>query len=90
MGKQFKILWPVAIFLVLPPAFLLSRTRLIKFEHLSVEDGLSSCQVDCIFQDRQGFLWFGTERGLNKYDGYGVKFYRYDWRAYLCSLLSPI
>ena len=40
------------------------------FEHLSVEDGLSNNSVNCILQDREGFMWFGTNDGLNKYDGY--------------------
>src|SRR5919202_3918587 len=41
-----------------------------QFEHLSVKDGLSHNSVNCILQDREGFLWFGTNDGLNKYDGY--------------------
>ncbi|WP_338873788.1 two-component regulator propeller domain-containing protein [Spirosoma sp. SC4-14] len=40
------------------------------FEHLSVKDGLSNNSVNCILQDREGFMWFGTNDGLNKYDGY--------------------
>jgi len=39
------------------------------FEHLSVEQGLSQSTVRSILQDRKGFLWFGTESGLNRYDG---------------------
>ncbi|GHV59181.1 hybrid sensor histidine kinase/response regulator [Bacteroidia bacterium] len=42
----------------------------IHFEHLSVKDGLSQISVMSIFQDKDGFLWFGTRNGLNKYDGY--------------------
>lgn len=40
------------------------------FDHLSVEDGLSNNSVNCLLQDREGFMWFGTNDGLNKYDGY--------------------
>ena len=40
------------------------------FEHLSVEDGLSNNSVNCILQDRKGFMWFGTNDGLNRYDGH--------------------
>ena len=39
------------------------------FDHLSVNDGLSNNSVLCILQDREGFMWFGTDDGLNKYDG---------------------
>lgn len=40
-----------------------------QFEHLSVDDGLSSNYVTSILQDREGYMWFGTGDGLNKYDG---------------------
>jgi ligand-binding sensor domain-containing protein len=50
----------------------------IKFNHLSVEDGLSQSSVTCILQDKKGFLWFGTQDGLNKYDGYNFKIFKND------------
>lgn len=42
----------------------------IKFNHHSVDQGLSHSSVLSILQDNQGFMWIGTEDGLNKYDGY--------------------
>jgi ligand-binding sensor domain-containing protein/serine phosphatase RsbU (regulator of sigma subunit) len=42
----------------------------IQFEHLSMKDGLSMNPVMAITQDKNGFLWFGTQDGLNKFDGY--------------------
>ncbi len=51
-------------------------TREIDFEHITVRDGLSQNSVYCILQDHKGFLWFGTEDGLNKYDGYEFLEYR--------------
>jgi hypothetical protein len=48
------------------------------FEHLSLEDGLSQSSVRVILQDRRGFLWFGTEDGLNRYDGYTFKVFKPD------------
>ena len=48
------------------------------FENLSVDKGLSDSVVTCMLQDRKGFLWIGTENGLNKYDGYRFKRYRHD------------
>jgi len=47
-----------------------------RFDHLSVEDGLSHNSVNVIFQDKSGFLWFGTEDGLNRYDGYTFKTFK--------------
>ncbi len=49
---------------------LFSQRSNIKFKHLSIQDGLSQSTVNCIFQDEQGFMWFGTQDGLNKYDGF--------------------
>ncbi len=45
------------------------------FEHLGTDDGLSQNDVNCIYQDNQGLLWFGTHDGLNRYDGYNFKVY---------------
>jgi ligand-binding sensor domain-containing protein/signal transduction histidine kinase len=50
----------------------------LRFDHLSIEQGLSQSSVWTIFQDSRGFLWFGTEDGLNRYDGYAFKTYKPD------------
>lgn len=45
------------------------------FHHLSTNEGLSNSNVRTILKDSYGFLWIGTESGLNRYDGYGFKVY---------------
>lgn len=45
----------------------------IYFNHLTTEDGLSLNAVTKIMQDSQGYLWFGTYQGLDRYDGYIFK-----------------
>lgn len=50
----------------------------LKIEYLSIEHGLSQNTVRSILQDSKGFLWFSTEDGLNRYDGYRLKIYRHD------------
>ena len=50
----------------------------IKFEHLTVEDGLSNNIVFSVLQDRQGFIWIGTKNGLSKYDGNEFTVYTHD------------
>ncbi|RZJ56183.1 MAG: hypothetical protein EOO44_00395 [Flavobacterium sp.] len=45
------------------------------FHHLRTNDGLSNSTVKSILKDNYGFLWIGTESGLNRYDGYGFKVY---------------
>jgi len=54
-----------------------SQTQDIKFEHITTEDGLSSNVVYHILQDRKGFMWFATNDGLCRYDGYSIKEYKY-------------
>ena len=46
------------------------------FSKLSVEHGLSSVTVTSILRDSRGYLWAGTEDGLNRYNGYDFKIYR--------------
>ncbi len=50
----------------------------IKFERISIEQGLSQSSISCILQDSQGFMWFGTGDGLNRYDGYEFTVYKHD------------
>ena len=50
----------------------------IRFGNISEDDGLSNNQVQAILQDTNGFLWFGTQDGLNKYNGYEFTIYRHD------------
>jgi signal transduction histidine kinase/ligand-binding sensor domain-containing protein/DNA-binding response OmpR family regulator len=46
------------------------------FARLDNTHGLSNNQIDCIFKDSRGFMWIGTNFGLNRYDGYNVKVYQ--------------
>lgn len=50
----------------------------MRFDHLTVMNGLSENSVWAIHEDRQGFLWFGTQEGLNQYDGYDFTVYKAD------------
>lgn len=50
----------------------------IHFTHLSHDDGLSNNTVFSMVQDHQGFMWFGTPDGLNKYDGFDFKVFQND------------
>ncbi|MGD2148941.1 MAG: two-component regulator propeller domain-containing protein, partial [Anaerolineae bacterium] len=49
----------------------------IRFERISLAEGLSQSVVMSILQDRRGFMWFCTQDGLNRYDGYVFKEYRH-------------
>ncbi|MDM8550663.1 two-component regulator propeller domain-containing protein [Desulfobacterales bacterium HSG2] len=52
--------------------------KFIKFDHLTTENGLSNDSVWGMTQDSDGFMWFGTFDGLNRYDGSDIKVFRHD------------
>ncbi len=64
----FHCVWP-----------LLVQSQNLQYNHqfISVEDGLSHREVQCVFQDREGVIWVGTRFGLNRFDGYQFK----NWQA---------
>lgn len=49
----------------------------LSFRHYDVTDGLSENTVNCISQDHRGFMWFGTNNGLNRFDGTSFKVYNF-------------
>ena len=49
----------------------------VKFSGLTINNGLSQSNVKCILKDREGYMWFSTDDGLNKYDGYNFTVYRH-------------
>jgi signal transduction histidine kinase/ligand-binding sensor domain-containing protein/CheY-like chemotaxis protein len=56
----------------------LAETPNIRFTSLSLEDGLSQATVTAVVQDPAGFMWFGTQDGLNRYDGYQFVQFKHD------------
>ena len=54
---------------------LLAQTERVNSHHFTMRDGLSHDYVLCVLQDSQGFLWVGTESGLNQFDGHSFKNY---------------
>ncbi|MGX5690639.1 hybrid sensor histidine kinase/response regulator transcription factor [Arcticibacter tournemirensis] len=72
-------LYPFILFCV--PLLLYKETKAqslqYQFSALNISQGLSHNQVNCIFKDRKGFMWFGTMSGLNRFDGYTFKVFRH-------------
>ena len=63
-----------SVFYLLSSVFGISQDA--KFVRIGSEQGLSQASVNCILQDSKGYMWFGTQDGLNKYDGYDIKVYK--------------
>ncbi|PCJ88194.1 MAG: hypothetical protein COA57_03700 [Flavobacteriales bacterium] len=53
--------------------FAFGQNDFIRFDRISIKNGLSQSTVNCILQDAKGFMWFGTQDGLNRFDGYRFK-----------------
>jgi signal transduction histidine kinase/ligand-binding sensor domain-containing protein/CheY-like chemotaxis protein/AraC-like DNA-binding protein len=70
-----------ALLLFLLTQFILNQVNAqntqFRFSHLDINAGLSHNQVNCIYKDKKGFMWFGTLSGLNKYDGYSFKSFKH-------------
>ncbi len=80
LGKLTRTLFvPSTLIVVLFCTFCLPiQAKNIRFNKLSVNDGLPDNQLRSIIQDDLGYIWFGTELGLARYDGYTLKSYLAD------------
>ncbi len=63
----------ILILLTIPPIY--GQDEYIRFKRITINEGLSLSSVYNIYQDSKGFMWFGTEDGLNKYDGQSITVY---------------
>lgn len=68
------------IFLVFTGQWLYAQNEPYKFSHLDLTNGLSDNHINCVFKDDKGFMWFGTNSGLNRYDGHTFKVFKHDPR----------
>ena len=57
------------------PTFIFGQENFV-FENFSIPQGLSNPTINCIYEDKYGFLWLGTNDGLSRYDGYEFKVYK--------------
>ncbi|WP_184546580.1 hybrid sensor histidine kinase/response regulator transcription factor [Mucilaginibacter sp. FT3.2] len=57
---------------------LYAQNNLYKFSHLDITNGLSDNHINCILKDEKGFMWFGTNSGLSRYDGNKFKIFKHD------------
>ncbi|MEO6522432.1 MAG: two-component regulator propeller domain-containing protein [Mucilaginibacter sp.] len=76
MRVKFYSLLAITLFFVCNNIF--GQSNQYRFSQLDISNGLSHNQVNCIFKDSEGFMWFGTASGLNRFDGYNFKIFRHD------------
>ncbi|HUS86944.1 MAG TPA: two-component regulator propeller domain-containing protein [Bacteroidales bacterium] len=74
MGKKLCVSFAVLCLLISARSQNLS----LKFQHIGSKEGLSQTTISGIAQDKYGFLWIGTQDGLNKYDGYEFKVFKHE------------
>lgn len=67
----------LSLLLIVSPLPAQLKSGLSDRERISREDGLGHNQVECIFQDSDGFIWFGTRNGLSRYDGFEIVNFRH-------------
>ncbi len=63
---------------LLPLASQAAPARTLRFQHLSVDQGLPQESVLAVAQDKDGFMWFGTQAGLARFDGYRITTFRHE------------
>ncbi len=73
--KSFALFLSLSLFFLLP-SILFGQTDQVNYVTITSANGLSQNTVHNIFQDSRGYLWFATEDGLNKYDGYKFTVYK--------------
>ncbi len=69
---------PTFFLLLLTSLSSAAEPRSVRFEHLSRDKGLSQAYVYTIVQDDDGYMWFGTQEGLNRFDGYEFLVFAHD------------
>lgn len=75
LRNSYKVLFSFALILSAIAGY--AQRAPDQFSHLSVRDGLPHNQVNCIYKDSKGFIWFGTLSGLAKYNGFDFKVYKH-------------
>ncbi|WP_289055581.1 hybrid sensor histidine kinase/response regulator transcription factor [Carboxylicivirga marina] len=68
----------IIIALYISTAVLSAQEQHYSTQNITTKDGLADNNIHCILQDSYGFMWFGSEEGLHRYDGYSIDVFRHD------------
>lgn len=82
IDKLKKIIFIISMIIITNENLVFSDSNIsnnggINFKRITIDDGLSQTTVEYIYQDSDGYMWFGTDDGLNKYDGINFEVYKY-------------
>ena len=76
--RHARVVMTLSALLMLASSLRAQENNAVRFQRYGVEDGLSQTTIRDMYQDRQGFIWLGTQDGLNRFDGYEFRVYRND------------
>ena len=68
----------VSVFFIITLTNISEAQEHINFKHITIENGLSQSNAQTIYQDSNGYIWIGTNEGLNRYNGFEMKVYKSD------------
>jgi len=81
MLKKRYLSASIIIFLLLSLISIVnSQQKRLQFKHLTTDNGLSQSWIHSVIQDKYGFMWMGSEDGLNRYDGNSFRIYKNNFR----------
>src|ERR1041385_9239298 len=75
---RFRIFFIAFLSFFAAHTYLYAQKNIYQFSHLDISNGLSNNRVSSIFKDANGFMWFGTTSGVNRYDGYKFKVFKHE------------
>ena len=80
--QQYKKIIFAALFLIMNATFSFKgqaqKVSDFIFEKYSIKNGMSQSSANCLFQDKLGYIWVGTQAGVDRFDGYNFKQYSHD------------
>ena len=68
-----RMVWMVALLSFLTMSTIASNLSELKFQRIDTRNGLSNSQANCVLKDSRGYVWIGTQYGLNRFDGFRVR-----------------
>ncbi len=75
-GVLYRTLFTVLLSITAIVTSAQGKSRALQAELFTIDNGLSQSSIQCLYIDSKGFLWVGTQDGLNRYDGYSFKVFR--------------